>query len=372
MAITLNRRDFVAGSALLAGAAALALGPVRVRAAPLVAPEIDRLTIRVVVDSGHELYLDKTDHPMVKVERSGIGIIGGSNTLAGINSQWGLSLYIETSAGGVTRRQMLDFGLTPDLLVNNAKLLGVDPARLDGLILSHGHGDHYGGLVGFLETHRSALRPDIALVVGGEDNFCWQYSKSPDGKFAEFGVLDRADLKRLAVAWSVAEEPRLIGDQAFSTGRIARESFEKVLPNTFVEYGTHNGIGCDAGHFTAAERCGEIVPNQHWNEHATCFNLRGRGLVVISSCGHAGIINSVRAAQKATGIAKVHAIIGGFHLYPAQAAYVAEIVQGIKALEPDLVIPMHCSGVNFVAATHEMMPDQLVTSTTGNRFTLGA
>jgi len=370
MTLRLNRRDFVAGSALLAGTA-LALGPVRVEAATLAAPEIDRLTIRVLVDSGHELFLDKTDHPMVKVERSGIGIIGGSAALAGINSQWGLSLYIESTAAGVTRRQMLDFGLTPDVLVNNATLLGVDPATLDGLILSHGHGDHYGGLIGFIAKHRAALRPDIALVVGGEDNFCWQYVKKPDGKFTEFGVLDRADLKRLHVPWSTAEEPRLIGDQAISTGRIARESIEKVLPNTYVQYGMHDGAGCDAGHFTAAERQGEIVPNQHWHEHATCFNLRGRGLVVISSCGHAGIINSVKTAQKVTGINKVHAIIGGFHLYPAKADYVAEIVQGIKALDPDVVIPMHCSGVNFVAAAHEMMPDKLVTSTTGNRFTLG-
>jgi 7,8-dihydropterin-6-yl-methyl-4-(beta-D-ribofuranosyl)aminobenzene 5'-phosphate synthase len=309
---------------------------------------------------------------MVKVERSGIGIFGGSAALAALNSQWGLSLYLETTAGDVTRRQMLDFGLTSEVLLNNLKLLDVDPGKLDGLILSHGHGDHFGGLVGFLERHRAAMKPDIALVVGGEDNFCWQYAKSPDGKFIEFGVLDRADLKRLQLPWSSAEQPRLIGDQAFSTGRIARDSIEKVLPNTFVGYGMHNGIGCDAGHFTEAERAGDIVPNQHWHEHATCFNLRGRGLVVISSCGHCGIINSVREAQRASGIAKVHAIIGGFHLYPAQAAYVADIVKGVKALEPDVLIPMHCSGVNFVAAAHELMPDQLVTSATGNRFTFGA
>ncbi|MEJ0071723.1 MAG: hypothetical protein WDO24_26700 [Pseudomonadota bacterium] len=144
-----------------------------------------------------------------------------------------------------------------------------------------------------------------------------------------------------------------------------------MQPNTWVEYGMHDGAGCDAGHFTEAERAGNIVPNQHWHEHATCFNLRGRGLVVISSCGHVGIINSVREAQKDSGINKVHAIIGGFHLYPAQTAYVGEVVRGVQALQPDLLIPMHCSGVNFVAAAHDLMPDQLVTSTTGSKFTLG-
>ncbi|MEJ0071722.1 MAG: MBL fold metallo-hydrolase [Pseudomonadota bacterium] len=111
---------------------------------------------------------------------------------------------------------MLDFGLTPEVLINNFSLLKIDPAQLDGLVLSHGHGDHYGGLVGFLEHYRASLRPDIALVVGGEDNFCWQHAKLPTGELPEYGVLDRADLKRLSVGWSTAETPRLIGDQAFS------------------------------------------------------------------------------------------------------------------------------------------------------------
>ena len=185
-------------------------------------------------------------------------------------------------------------------------------------------------------------------------------------------MLDRADLKRLSVRWTPAEQPMPLGDQAFSTGRIERASFEKVIPNTWVEYGEHDGAGCAADHFSAAERAGKIVANQHWNEHATCFNLKGRGLVVISSCGHVGIINSVRQAQLVTGISKVHAIVGGFHLGPAQAAYVGAVARGIKELQLDLLIPMHCSGVNFVAAAHDLMPDQLVTSTTGSRFTLGA
>jgi 7,8-dihydropterin-6-yl-methyl-4-(beta-D-ribofuranosyl)aminobenzene 5'-phosphate synthase len=364
-----TRRDFVAGSALVAGAA-LALGPTAARAATVAPPEVDRLSIRVVLDSSHDVFIDKPANPLVKVER--VADFPGKRVVRPLDSQWGLSLYVESTAGDVTRRQMLDFGSTADVLANNVELLGIKPAQLDGLTLSHGHADHFGGLIGFLERYRSAMRPDLALVVGGEDNFCYQHVKTPDGQLADYGVLDRNDLKRLSVAWTTAEEPRPIGDHAFSTGRIERASFEKVLPNTFVEYGQHDGAGCDAAHFSDAERQGQVVPNQHWNEHATCYNLRGRGLVVISSCGHAGIINSVRQAQKVTGIEKVHAIVGGFHLGPAPAAYVADVVRGLQELKPDLLIPMHCSGVNFVAAAHDLMPDQLVTSTTGSRFTLGA
>jgi 7,8-dihydropterin-6-yl-methyl-4-(beta-D-ribofuranosyl)aminobenzene 5'-phosphate synthase len=306
----------------------------------------------------------------VKVERFN-GSTTGRARLP-VKSEWGLSLHVESTAGGTVRRQMLDFGTTTDVLGSNIDLMKIDVAQLDGLIVSHGHGDHFGGLIGFLERYRDRLRPDIPLVVGGEDNFCWQYAKQPDGAFRSTEVLDRAELKRLGVRWSTAEQPRVIADHAFSTGPIERTSFERVIPNTFVEYGEHDGAGCDAGHFTQAELDGKIQPNQHRHEHATCFNLKGRGLVVISSCGHAGIVNSVRQAQKVSGVAKVHAVVGGFHLGPAPNDYVAKVIDGMKELQPDLVIPMHCSGVNFVAAMHELMPNALVTSTTGSRFTLGA
>jgi 7,8-dihydropterin-6-yl-methyl-4-(beta-D-ribofuranosyl)aminobenzene 5'-phosphate synthase len=364
-----SRRVFLGGAT--AAAATLGLRPAF--AAPaLKVPDIDRLEIRVIIDSGHELYLEKTEHPMVKVERSGTGVLSDGRGLQALNSQWGLSLHLQSTRDGTVRRQVLDFGSTPEVMLNNFKLLKLDASQLDGLIVSHGHADHYGGLVGFLETYRPVLRPDLPLVVGGEDNFCYQLQKGPDGQVRPFSVFNRADLNRLPVHWSTAEKPRLIGDHAFSTGPISRTSFEKVLPNSLVEYGAHDGAGCDAGHFTAAELKGNMESNQHWHEHATCFNLRGRGLVMISSCGHGGMINAARQAQKVSGVEKIHALIGGFHLYPAQAGYVTEVAKAVQAMQPDLVIPMHCSGTNFVAAVHELMPDQLITSTTGNRLTLGA
>ena len=210
-----------------------------------------------------------------------------------------------------------------------------------------------------------------ALVVGGEDNFCYQHVKTPDGQLADYGVLDRNDLKRLSVAWTTAEEPRLIGDHAFSTGRIERASFEKVLPNTFVDYSIKDGLGCDIP-AAAAQAQGKPVPDQHLNEHATCFNLKDRGLVVISSCGHVGIVNSVRQAIKVSGVDKVHAIVGGFHLFPADDAYLQQTVAELGRINPDVLIPMHCSGPGLMASLRSAMPRQLVPSTTGTEFTFGA
>src|SRR5260370_27056703 len=117
---------------------------------------------------------------------------------------------------------------------------------------------------------------------------------------------------------------------------------------------------------------GKIVPDEHVHEHATGFNVKDKGVVVISSCGHVGIVNSVRQAQEVSGIQKVHAIIGGFHLGPAPADYLTQVVAEIKKLEPDVVVPMHCSGLNFVQGARRQMPDKGLVTTTGSRLTFGA
>jgi 7,8-dihydropterin-6-yl-methyl-4-(beta-D-ribofuranosyl)aminobenzene 5'-phosphate synthase len=93
---------------------------------------------------------------------------------------------------------------------------------------------------------------------------------------------------------------------------------------------------------------------------------------VISSCGHVGIVNSVRQAQEVSGVQKVHALVGGFHLGPAPADYINQVIMEIRKLEPDVIIPMHCSGNNFVQAVRQQMPDKLLVPTTGSRIAFGA
>lgn len=88
----------------------------------------------------------------------------------------------------MTRRYLLDFGFTPDVYANNLELLKIDVAQVDALIISHGHYDHTGGLMGFLQTQRPKLRKDIRLYTGGEDDFCHRYLRSEDGSFTELGT----------------------------------------------------------------------------------------------------------------------------------------------------------------------------------------
>lgn len=162
-----------------------------------------------------------------------------------------------------------------------------------------------------------------------------------------------------------------------TTGVIPRTSIEHVLPNAWVEIGIKNGVGCDAHsyqnhHFTAEELVGKPEPDQHWHEHATCFRLGDRGLVVISSCGYAGILKTLKRAQEVSGVEKIYALVGGFHLAPAPDDYLREVMTGLNKFDLEHVMPMHCSGQNFVDLAAKEMPDKLVLCGTGSSFTFTA
>jgi 7,8-dihydropterin-6-yl-methyl-4-(beta-D-ribofuranosyl)aminobenzene 5'-phosphate synthase len=251
------------------------------------------------------------------------------------------------------------------------EICGVDARKINALIVSHGHYDHFGGLQGFLDKFRDVLPADVKLYAGGEDNFCHRYT-GPANQLQDFGVLDRRELTAKKVATVLCQTPTVVAGHAFTTGQIKRSTIEKVLPNTQVEFGIKDGVGCNASHYLPAEMEGKRVPDEHIHEHATCFNIKDKGLVVISSCGHVGIVNSVRQAQEVSGIQKVHAVVGGFHLGPAPADYLKQVVAEIKKLQPDVLIPMHCSGLNFVQEARAQMPDSVLVTTTGSRVTFGA
>jgi 7,8-dihydropterin-6-yl-methyl-4-(beta-D-ribofuranosyl)aminobenzene 5'-phosphate synthase len=84
----------------------------------------------------------------------------------------------------------------------------------------------------------------------------------------------------------LAETPAVIAGHAFTTGQIKRRTIERVTGGARVEYAMRDGLGCNASHFAPADQLGKIVDDQHYHEHATCFNVKDRGLVVLSSCGH--------------------------------------------------------------------------------------
>jgi 7,8-dihydropterin-6-yl-methyl-4-(beta-D-ribofuranosyl)aminobenzene 5'-phosphate synthase len=337
-------------------------------------PVVDRLAVWVLVDNAHDVFLKSATIGDVNVrcdvQRNGLGV--GPKLKNQLQSEFGLGFHLESARGAETRNFLLDFGLSTTAGLANMDFLKIDPASVDALILSHGHYDHFGGLLPLLSQDREKMRPDLPLFVGGEDTFCYRWIQPPQGERQTFGALDRRELDKADVRVVMAETPMLIGGQAFTTGAIGRTTFETVQPAAQIELGIRDGAGCDASHFTAAEQAGQVVPDQFWFEHATCFHVKDRGLVVISSCGHAGIVNTVKAAQAASGVEKVHAVLGGFHLAPAPEPYISQTVEALKQINPDYLAPMHCSGRNFIRLADAAMPGKIIPPSTGTRLVFGA
>jgi len=363
---------------LQAGAAFACVGFVRDAAGQQVprieAPIVDSLSIQVVTDGNHDIFISGAQVPGVRVER--VRGFNGRNERRVLRSEWGLSLWLQSKKGAEEKRFLLDFGWTGETLNNNLDLLGLDPAAIDALIMSHGHLDHWGGIDGFLERHRGRMKEDMRLYLGGEDAFCQRVAPAGNGAFATFGRLDRSFLAANRIRPMLSEDPVVIDGHAFTTGIVPRVSQERVLPNTSVVFGTQDGQGCDTArygshHFTAAELSGQPQPDQHLHEHGTCYHLKDRGLVVITSCGHGGILNTIRRARAVTGVQKIHALVGGFHLATAPQDYLDRIMAELKQQDIDHIFPMHCSGTNFLETAKREMPQALVLCTTGSRFRFG-
>ena len=106
-------------------------------------------------------------------------------------------------------------------------------------------------------------------------------------------------------------------------------------------------------------------------EQGIFFNVKGKGLVVLSGCAHAGIVNTVKHAQRVAGTDKIHAIMGGFHLINAEPEVIQKTVADIKAMKPDYIMPTHCTGFEAIVAFSREMPEAFILNTAGTQYTLG-
>lgn len=369
---TIHRRDVVCGggAALFSAVVATLLGgakPVRAEAIAGKVPEVDRVAVRVVVDSYQFAVAPSRKVADVDIEHFGWGIGGGKPPGKTLISEFGLSMHVESRRGTETRNTLIDFGFTPDALLNNANLVGINPSALDALVLSHGHYDHFGGLAGFLKQSNGKLKAKLPIYIGGEDAFCSREWTAPPAR-GDFGALDRKALEDANVVVTYAEGPSLVADHGFTTGHIGQTSFEKLLSPSAMKIGADHGIGCYADKLPEDERTKAVIPDQFRHEIATAFNLKGRGLIVLTSCSHRGVINAIKQAQAASGINKVHAVIGGFHLAPYQQDYVRETIAALKSDDVGYVIPLHCTGEPFFEIAKAEIPNKLLRSYTGTRF----
>jgi 7,8-dihydropterin-6-yl-methyl-4-(beta-D-ribofuranosyl)aminobenzene 5'-phosphate synthase len=332
-------------------------------------PTVDRLAVRMVTDNTVIQFIPNMKRDDLTVERIGPPSSPDAPPHFSLNGEWGLSMHAQSSRGDETRNVLIDFGYTPEVLLNNLRSMKVDPAAIDALVLSHGHYDHFGGMTGFLSANKGKLKSKLPFFVGGEECFCAR--TAPNGN--QFGALDRKAITDADLALMMADGPAVVADHAFTTGKIAQTSFEKPLLPTKEKVGVVGGFGCFPEQVSSAKNTGDFIPDDFEHEIATVYNVKGKGLVILTSCSHRGVLNTIRQAQAAAGIQKIHAVIGGFHIVPPLTDnYMRDVVAELKAINPDYIMPAHCSGDQFYEIAKAAMPEKVIHSSVGTRFIFGA
>ncbi len=332
-------------------------------------PEVDRLDVRIVSDIIVRRFATSQKLDGLTIERMQGNEAPDVPPRATLVGEWGLSMHAESHRGNEVRNILVDFGYNPATLLTNMEILKIKPEKFDAFVLSHGHYDHFGGLVGFLTATKGKLKKDLPFFVGGEDCFCTRTATSG----GQFGALDRQAIKDSNLMLMMAEGPAIVADHAFTTGKIAESTFEKPLRTTREKVGVINGFGCFPDKISSAKNTGEFVVDDFEHEIGTNFLLKGKGLVILTSCSHRGVLNTIRQAQAASGVQKVHAVIGGFHLVPPlDDDYFRQIIATFKEINPDYLMPAHCTGEPFYDMVRREMPGKVFQSNVGTLYSFTA
>ena len=266
-------------------------------------------------------------------------------------AEHGLSDYVTIYKGRRRYSLLYDLGLTSRALSNNAEALQLDFSTLDLILMSHGHIDHTGGLGGLKEKIGRMIP-----VILHPDAFSKRKIIFPDGTSANLPPPDRTDLKDAGVEVVEGKEPSFLADNlALFTGEVSRVTdFEKGFPI----------------HYKLVKDDWEPDP-LICDDQALIVNVRGKGLVILTGCGHAGIINIVNQAQRLTGVEKIHALVGGFHLSGGLfEPIIPQTVEALRNLAPKAIIPSHCTGWKAIHTIAEALPNAFIQNSVGTKYVL--
>jgi 7,8-dihydropterin-6-yl-methyl-4-(beta-D-ribofuranosyl)aminobenzene 5'-phosphate synthase len=269
-------------------------------------------------------------------------------------AEHGFSAIITTMTKPEPRAMLFDFGLSEDVVARNAAVLGVDLTKVEVAALSHGHGDHFGGIS---QVAARIGKKGLGLVLHPTAFRRNRYMEPIQGLKFRMPPLEEEKVEASGFKVTKSKEPLLLlsGDVLFLGQIPRRTTFEKGLPYAFYEEN------------------GQKIWDPTEDDTALVMNLGSKGLVVLSGCAHSGIINTVEYAREITGIDKVHAVMGGFHLTgPAFETIIDDTVRSMKQIGPDYVIPTHCTGRKAVLAFEKAMPGQFLVNMSGTKLTFVA
>lgn len=311
-------------------------------------PDVERAEVTILVDNYTDILAPDTD----AVKRLRIA------PPAAPMAEHGLGYLVSLHADGRKHTILMDAGISGSCLMHNAELLaaslavqlGVVTHKLadaQGIVLSHGHFDHFGGLATFL---RQTGTPIPLYVHPGA--FAERRIKMGPDFYLDMPTLTEEQLTaEKAVVEKRAEASTIADGHVLLTGTVARTTaFEKGAP------------------YLEIKRDKRWHPDLFEDDQAIAFRLKDRGLIVLGGCSHAGIINTIEHIKTVSGIEQVHAVLGGFHLSGAGAELIEQTVQAMQKIGPQVLVPTHCTGWQAVNAFAAAMPDRFVLNTVGTTY----
>lgn len=302
----------------------------------------DRLSITVLVDN----YIDMLMQNSPGIKRQGMPehFLPRRGTPLAEN---GISFLLKTTTAGRTTTILFDAGMSGIPIIHNARVLGIDLAEVDQVVLSHGHPDHFGGIYAAL----GAIGRRVPLVVH-PSAFYPRSIRRPDLMIQYFNRdLTEHELVEAGAAIVAVREPLDLAPGVTTSGQIPiTVDFEREVPTGRMSI-----------------RDGHVHPDAIDDYFTLIINVTGVGLVVLDPCGHSGVLSSLDHAKTLTGVDRIHGMLGGFHLGHAGITQekIDRTVDGLIERKVSLVAPMHCSGFRAQRAVAEAMPDAFALMTAG-------
>ncbi len=308
---------------------------------------VDSVTVTTLVDNVTDALIADTG----PARRAPLALAAAGEIL---RAEHGFSCLVTVAHRGHTTRILFDAGITTDGLVENMRRLELAPQDIDIIVLSHGHWDHTTGMHGLA----AALGRSRLPVLLHPEFWNRRRVALPGREPLELPSTSRSALEGAGFDVVEQQQPSFLLDGALLvTGEVDRTTaFERGAP----AHQAHRSDGWQPDPL--------ILDDQ-----ALVANVRGRGLVVMTGCGHSGIVNILRYVRRLTGEHHLHAVIGGFHLGgPAYEPIIPATCDALAELAPDYLVPSHCTGWRAIHAMAARFPDAFIQNSVGTRFEFAA